>query len=145
MATVAKAKKWAHLAFAGEKDKAGRPMIGHAARVAGYVNTPNEQIVAWLHDVVEDGHYGLEELAADGFSRNVIAAIDAITRRDEESYEDYIDRVAANKLARTVKLADLFDNLDDARLGLLPAETAERLRAKYEKAEARLAAVAKER
>ncbi|NBN62068.1 hypothetical protein [Pannonibacter tanglangensis] len=140
MATVARAVKWAYLAFAGERDKAGRYMIDHMSRVAERVKTPNEKMVAWLHDVVEDERYSLEELAADGFSRNVIAAVDAITKRDGEGYDEYLDRVAANRLARTVKLADLADNSDEARLALLPAETADRLRAKYAKAIARLAA-----
>lgn len=57
-----------------------------------------------LHDTVEDGYLPRALL-------RVCPALDAITRRDGECYQDYIDRVSANPLARQVKLADLADNL----------------------------------
>src|ERR1017187_8145963 len=43
-------------------------------------------------------------------------AIDAITRRRDETYKAYILRCKANDLARWVKLADLHDNLNKDRI-----------------------------
>lgn len=43
-------------------------------------------------------------------------AVEALTHREGESYDDFIVRAAANDLARGVKLEDLFDNCDLSRL-----------------------------
>lgn len=45
-----------------------------------------KKIVAYLHDVVEDTSMTIEDLAAEGFSKTIIQAIDAITKKNE-SYE----------------------------------------------------------
>jgi guanosine-3',5'-bis(diphosphate) 3'-pyrophosphohydrolase len=54
-----------------------------------------------------------------------------------EPYEDMIDRVAANPIAREVKLADLEDNMNLQRLGN-PDETALVRMAKYKSAWSKL-------
>jgi predicted RNase H-like nuclease len=48
----------------------------------------------------------------------VVAAVDALTRRRDEgeSYEDFIRRMRENPLAARVKIADLEDNLELARI-----------------------------
>lgn len=46
----------------------------------------------------------------------MVDAVDALTRREGESYEDSIERVAKVPLARKVKLADLESNMDLRRL-----------------------------
>lgn len=38
----------------GQEDKSGKPYILHPARVAERMNAPEEKVVGWLHDVVED-------------------------------------------------------------------------------------------
>lgn len=40
-----------------------------------------KKIVAYLHDVVEDTSMTIEDLAAEGFSKTIIQAIDAITKK----------------------------------------------------------------
>lgn len=68
--------------------------------------------VALFHDLVEDGYCTLEQLKDMWNLSNVqVAAIDAITRRNEEPYFTYIDRVKENKLATKVKLVDLDHNI----------------------------------
>jgi len=52
----------------------------------------------------------LENLRELGFPETVNCC-DSLTRRPEESYEAFIDRVKLNPLARKVKLADLEDNM----------------------------------
>ena len=69
-------------------------------------------ILSLLHDVVEDGKSTYEELKARyGLSNEVITALNAITRRPDEEYFVYIDRVKANSLASKVKMSDLLDNI----------------------------------
>jgi (p)ppGpp synthase/HD superfamily hydrolase len=112
----------------GQKDKNGEPYILHPLRVM--INAGDDDdlaIIAVLHDVVEDGdlYETANDLARHGFGSHIIAAVDALTRRNGEDYFDYIRRAAANSFARMVKRADLRDNL---RPG------APHLRDRYEKA-----------
>ena len=72
--------------------------------------------VAALHDVVEDSTLTLHDLKEQGFPQVVVEAVDALTRREGEAYEDCIERVSKNVLATRVKRADLENNLDVRRL-----------------------------
>lgn len=73
------------------------------------------QIVALLHDVVEDTNVSLASLKKKGYQPSIVAAVDALTRRRGESYGQYIRRLSSNRLARQVKLMDLKDNLANNR------------------------------
>ena len=74
-------------------------------------------IVAILHDIVEDTDVTLEYLTNGGFDKEIVNAIDAITRRKEEQYYfDFIERVKKNDIAKLVKIYDLEDNMDSRRL-----------------------------
>ena len=68
--------------------------------------------VAVLHDVVEDTGVGLDDIRREGFSQAVLDALSLLTHNASEPYEAYIGRIAANPLARSVKLADLQDNMN---------------------------------
>lgn len=117
----------------GQIDKAGQPYILHPLRVMLSVAGDAERIVAALHDVIEDNaSLALDDLAWTGFSNEVLDAVAALTRRADESYEDYILRCRENPIARVVKIADLTDNMDETRLPVLAEGDRERL-AKYEK------------
>jgi hypothetical protein len=48
---------------------------------------------------------------AQGFSKCIVDAIDCLTRRQNESYEQFIIRIKPNSLACKVKLADIEDNM----------------------------------
>jgi guanosine-3',5'-bis(diphosphate) 3'-pyrophosphohydrolase len=118
-------------AHAGQVDKAGEPYILHVLRVAQGVPFGNARIVAMLHDVVEDGAVTFYDLTFD-FEEEIVFAVDAISRRRGESYSDYIQRCGRNDLALQVKIADVRDNLDPARLNRLPRDVADGLRRRYE-------------
>lgn len=100
---------------------------------------PVDQMAAVLHDVVEDTDVELRELLEAGFPDAVVAAVDSLTHRPNESFDHYIERLAHNDVARRVKIVDLKENLAN---NLRPPSTtgnAERI-ARYEKALARLSA-----
>lgn len=78
--------------------------------------TETDMIVALLPDVAEDGGEKLDDLRKAGYSEEIINAIDYLTRRDEEDYDQFIDRVKDNPLAVKVKIADLKDNSDLKRI-----------------------------
>ncbi len=70
-------------------------------------------IVAVLHDLMEDTDIPVSYLCRHKFTDPVIDALIYLTRRQDEPYHDYIERCAANPLARKVKMADLEDHLED--------------------------------
>jgi len=90
----------------------GEPYIIHPRFVAAMVEKPEEKVVAWLHDVVEDTDITLDNLAEYVvFEDYHLDAIDAITKRDGEEYDEYIERVARDPIATEVKIADMTHNL----------------------------------
>ena len=80
------------------------------------METETEMIVAVLHDVVEDGGITIDDLRKAGYSEEIVNAIECLTRRDGEEYDQFIDRVKGNPLARKVKVADLNDNSNLKRI-----------------------------
>ncbi len=120
-------------AHAGQVDKAGAPYILHPLRMMLRVSTPEERMAAVLHDVVEDCGVSLADLREAGFSEAVVAAVDALTRREEESYEEFVARAAKDPVGRRVKLADLEDNSDLSRIAEPTQRDFERLE-KYRRA-----------
>jgi hypothetical protein len=66
-------------------------------------------------------------------AERLLAAIDCLTHRTDEPYEDYIKRVATNDVARRVKIADLRDNLANNRRPPDAPGTADRI-SRYERA-----------
>ncbi len=109
------AKAWAYRLHAGQVDKAGLPYVTHPERVAGRMNTSEEQVVGWLHDTVEDTGLTLREIE-NQFGSETAAAVDAISRRRGEEWADYLRRVKKNEVARNVKISDLIDNSNLSRI-----------------------------
>ena len=124
----------AELHHGPQTDKAGKPYIGHIHRVVDAVNTHDEKLAAALHDLLEDTDVTASDLLAEGCPPDIVRVVEALTRGDDESYEDFVRRAAQDPIARTVKRADVADNADEARLALLPAGQAARLRSKYARA-----------
>ena len=121
-------------AHAGIKDKGGKPYILHPIKVMMRVETEEEQIVAILHDVVEDTDWTFDALRNEGFSETVIEALETVTKQSEdEDYEDFIKRSLWNDIGRKVKIADLRENLDVTRIGELSEKDIKRIN-KYKKA-----------
>jgi (p)ppGpp synthase/HD superfamily hydrolase len=110
MATIEKALQIAARAHEGQKDKEGLPYILHPLRLMMTVAGEEAQIVAVLHDVIEDTSVTDDDLRAAGFSEKVLAAVACVTHRKDESYAEYVVRCNGNEIVRRVKLADLQDN-----------------------------------
>jgi (p)ppGpp synthase/HD superfamily hydrolase len=109
MAKLERAIGIAVLAHKEASDKSGAPYILHPLRLMFGMEDIEAKIVAVLHDVVEDSkpphRWGLEELEEEGFSANVIEAIDCVTKRPGEPYETFIERILPNPIACQVKIA----------------------------------------
>jgi hypothetical protein len=110
VATIETALQIAARAHEGQKDKEGLPYILHPLRVMMSVEGEGAQIVAVLHDVIEDTPVTADDLRAAGFSEGIVASVLCVTHRPGEPYADYVVRCKGNDTARRVKLADLEDN-----------------------------------
>ncbi|NRS52050.1 HD domain-containing protein [Brevibacillus sp. HB2.2] len=116
MSTLEKAIVIATQAHAGQVDKGGNPYILHPLRIMLKMSTVETMISAVLHDVLEDTDVTVEELRNEGFSEEIIAAVIALTRNDDETYMEFVGRTKQNPIARLVKLGDLEDNSDLSRI-----------------------------
>jgi len=93
------------------------PYIIHPKRVAGAVGFYLKPI-AWLHDVLEDTQV-TESRLRECFSKDIVDAVVALTRKQSETYFDFIMRVIRNDMAIKVKIADIEDNLNTLPEGSL--------------------------
>lgn len=126
----------------GQRDKQGRPYILHLLRVMLAVDALGASDLlpaAVLHDVVEDTGLAPEELPGHGMSLRTTQLVALLSKGEGETYADYIERVATDRQASIIKVADLKDNL--GRLWQLPDVEARRLRGRYEPALERLTLV----
>lgn len=136
---LATAIKIASEFFEHTHDKGGSPYIMHCLRVMFDVEGDDELMcIAVLHDVIEDifkkdHEKGFQLLRDYGFSERVISALDCLTHRDGELYDDYIRRLSFNEDAVKVKLSDLKDNSNITRLKGLRKKDFERME-KYHRA-----------
>ena len=135
---ILRAYKIACQLHAGQTDKAGRPYIEHLTRVLLRVQMDGgdrfQQIAALLHDSIEDEKTTADELLALGVPSEAVVLVQALTKREEQSYEDYLRGLIGRYRVVTVKMADLDDNSDPERLELLPERQRMRLQGKYAQA-----------
>ena len=122
-------------AHENQVDRGGKAYILHPLRMMMRLRTNDEELmaIAILHDVVEDTHYGLEDLIFKGYSTRVVDGVRALTRIETETYDEFIKRCAMNPDAKIVKREDLRDNSDITRLKGLRQKDFERLE-KYSRA-----------
>ena len=132
----------AHL---GQIDKSGKAYIGHPVAVSGILSRvpsylelseDEKQVASWsalLHDVLEDCPDFTEEgLLNLGVPEEVVKVVKLLSRNI--SVDRYYEKIAEDKVARVVKLADAFHNSDPDRLAVLDEKSVKRLRGKYLKA-----------
>ena len=99
----------------------------HSLRVANAVEQHHPLrfdliVLAYLHDVIEDTGFTLDDLRfkyrnlfhyelGDEVTDAFFKSLNALTRRPDETYMDYISRVKEDENARKVKILDLSDNI----------------------------------
>lgn len=120
--------KIATSAHSGQKDKGGNDYIEHPKRVANNCKSIDEKIVAILHDTIEDTNITAGYLLSEGFPQNIVDAILSVTKREEESYDDFVIRAGQNQIGKIVKLNDLLDNMDLSRIISVTEEDTLRLK-----------------
>lgn len=105
-------------------DKAGKPYSVHLKYVSELSSSLHKNhpgmcaTVGYLHDILEDTDCTAQELE-EKFGAKVSNTVKLLTRDKNDSYMDYIDKIAnsGNYEAMAVKIADLLHNLDLSRIG----------------------------
>lgn len=120
-------------AHKGQLDKGGNPYILHPQAVATALDSTENKIVAYLHDVVEDTEITLEDLKEMGFTYRIVNSIRILTKSKDISYEDYLKSVKKDSNAWRVKMADIKHNMDISRIPEPTAKDFARIE-KYKKA-----------
>src|SRR5688572_17391874 len=91
-------------AHAGHRNAVGGPSILHPLRVMFRVSGEAERTVALLHDTVENAAdmVTLESLERDGYPQEIVDAVERLTRREGETYAEFVERIRPSELARRV-------------------------------------------
>ena len=116
-----------------QKDKAGKRYVWHPIHVMINVKGYNEKIGALLHDIVEDTEVTVPDLKNLKFSKEVIEAVDVITKKKDQEYFSYLKSIKDNSIAKKVKIEDLKHNSDLKRLRSITQKDIDRA-IKYKKA-----------
>ena len=131
-----------------QTDRAGAPYMVHLFTVAAYaaLATRGDETImaaALLHDAIEDAaengfdpRFVASDIAVD-VGDDVLRIVEIVTRRDGETYDAFIERIAQDPQATQVKLADLTHNMDLSRLPTVTEADGKR-RNKYLRAYRRL-------
>ena len=102
-------------AHKGQVDKNGVAYILHPMAVAAQLESLELKTIAILHDTIEDTDVTAEYLLERGIPKELVDAVQLLTKPEDEDYELYLRRVKQNPLAKQVKLADLANNTDPKR------------------------------
>jgi (p)ppGpp synthase/HD superfamily hydrolase len=118
-------------AHAGQVDKAGMPYILHPLEVMRRCQKHgiHHQMVAVLHDVLEDTEVTSRDLHEAGLPDTVVMAVVAISKSPNDSYDQYLLNVRNDPGALKVKIEDIGHNL--SRLENLDPDHAAYLAKKY--------------
>lgn len=118
-ATLEDCIRLATIALSGQKDLDNKPAILHSLRVGLRGQNSEEQMVGFLHDVVEDSNYTFSDLYCKGVDRRVVEALKLLTHNKTTDYFAYVQNIldSKNPLAIAVKHYDLEDNLARGRAG----------------------------
>ena len=106
----------ARKAHAGQKRKDKKtPYFEHVKEVASRVSGWDLKTVAILHDTIEDTKVTAQSLLDEGFPKQIVKAVVALTKpKGCKNYLGEVRRkVLPNKLARAVKISDNYANMRD--------------------------------
>lgn len=102
-----KALKLCYDAYLGQYDVSGFPYVFHPFHLAEQMSDEMSISVTLLHYVLEDTDLSLEEVAAQGFDKEIVTALRVMIRDRNTSYHQYLDEVKKNDCAKRVILNEL--------------------------------------
>lgn len=138
MPTIEETIAFIKAAHADQVDKDGTEYWKHPVAVMNRLpeNCDLEvKLAALLHDVVEDTAHTRADLAALGYSKRTLDAVERLTLKpgDTRSYPEKISALIAsgNRDAVMIKFADMSENSDPVRLAALSPDLRRHFETKY--------------
>lgn len=119
--------------FKDTYDKGGNPYMEHLYSVSDSFEDDDLKVVGLLHDIIEDKEFTEEELLFLGFTKEQVEAVSIVTKKEDESYSDFIDRIidSNNDTAIQVKFLDMINNMNISRMKNCSMEEKEYVKNKY--------------
>lgn len=104
--------------YKDKKDKGGNNYLYHLYYVSNKMRTREGKIAGLLHDIMEDSKCSFQELENARVPVESIRVIDILTRKENETYKEYIYRIvnSNNIMAIKIKIIDLENNMDLSRI-----------------------------
>lgn len=121
------------LAHKSQVDINGTPYIFHPIHLAEQMQDEDTTVAALLHDVLEDSEFTPDDIRMFSIKEEILDALTLLTHQRGIPYMDYIQALKDNRIARTVKMADLAHNCDLSRLDAVTNHDLKRVR-KYKRA-----------
>lgn len=84
----------------GKRGKFNAPKIMKHLELSTLMSEDEERIVALLHDILEEKT--VEDLRLEGFSENIIEAVETLTRKSRETNAKFAIRINDNPIAQVV-------------------------------------------
>lgn len=120
MILVSKAARFAQEAHK-DQQYGNHPYRFHLKQVADFARQRNEgtdvcttlEIVSWLHDTLEDTKVTYKQIH-DEFGLCVASCVQDLTKKEGQSYEDYMNLCLKSALVREVKICDTMSNLTNS-------------------------------
>ena len=105
------------------------PYISHPLAVSAmameYGGSEDVAIAAVLHDVIEDCDVSPQDLTAHGFSPDIVQTVMLLSKNIETPAGGYLERIAADPIARAVKVSEVADNSSHKRQARLAEQGVE--------------------
>lgn len=113
MSSINTASNLAREFLLNKKTKTGITLFEHSATIANKIMSSHYRkpikcfVTAILHEILNDTGCTARLLRENGIDESIIHAIKAMTKKKNEDYDAYIQRVSTNRLATCVKIEDL--------------------------------------
>lgn len=102
-------------AYKGRAHYADISDIEHHMRFFDYIQKERTDMADYLRDVVEDTDWTIEQIAAEGICPKVVEAVKYLVRQSNETFMQYVERVAQNDIAALVTYSYILDGLEIKR------------------------------
>ncbi len=100
--------------FEGKKRKSGVPYLNYLIAVSNKFSDDKTKVIALLHDIMKETEITANDLSEIGFPSDIVKTVVLMTREENESYDEFINRIIGSKNDRAlqIKKVDIEQSMD---------------------------------
>ena len=100
--------------FEGKKRKSGVPYLNYLIAVSNKFSDDKTKVIALLHDIMQETEITANDLSEIGFPSDIVKTVVLMTREENESYDEFINRIIGSKNDRAlqIKKVDIEQSMD---------------------------------